>query len=226
MHYILDEDYEKLYTPWNWSKRFPDSKSLLKNFTNVSITSSNELINQTKNTHSISYGDSEKQKIDIYYPPDSIANKQQTVIVIIHGGAWQEGNKEMYAFMPKYLLEAGYTTVLIGYDLAPNITLQVIINEINNGIDHVCKYFPKAKGQMFSCKFYEIFKNIYFYRTPLVVASAFSYARTLSPQSGEKELWALVCTSFFFFFFLFFLILALGSIIFNKTLNYGSVLQC
>ena len=140
----MDEDYEKLYTPGNWSKRFPDSKSLRENFINVSVTSSNELINQTKNTRNISYGDSEKQKIDIYYPPDSIVNKQQTVIVIIHGGAWQEGNKDMYAFMSKYLLEAGYTTVLIGYDLAPNITLQGIIDEINNGIDHVCKYFPKA----------------------------------------------------------------------------------
>ena len=140
----MDEDYEKLYTPGNWSKRFPDSKSLRENFINVSVTSSNELINQTKNTRNISYGDSEKQKIDIYYPPDSIVNKQQTVIVIIHGGAWQEGNKDNVCIYVKYLLEAGYTTVLIGYDLEPNITLQGIIDEINNGIDHVCKYFPKA----------------------------------------------------------------------------------
>ena len=48
---------------------------------------------QTQNLHNISYGDSEKQKIDIYYPPDSIANTQQTVIVIIHGGGFQEGIK-------------------------------------------------------------------------------------------------------------------------------------
>ena len=140
----MDEDYEKLYKPWNWSKRFRDSKSLLENFTNVTVTSSTELINQTKNTRSISYGDSEKQKFDIYYPSDSIANKQQTVIVIIHGGRWQAGYKEIHAFMSKYLPEAGYTNVLIGHGLAPNITLQGIIDEINNGIDYVCNYFPKS----------------------------------------------------------------------------------
>ena len=140
----MDEDYEKLYKPWNWSKRFRDSKSLLENFTNVTVTSSTELINQTKNTRNISYGDSEKQKFDICYPSDSIANKQQTVIVIIHGGRWQAGYKEMHAFMSKYLLEAGYTDVLIGHGLAPNITLQGIIDEINNGIDYVCNYFPKS----------------------------------------------------------------------------------
>ena len=140
----MDENYEKLYTPWSWSKKFPDRKSLLENFINVSVPSSAELVNQTKNTRNISYGDSEKQKIDIYYPPDSIANKPPTVIVIIHGGGFQEGNKEMYAFMSKYLLEAGYTTVLIGYDLAPSKTVQGIINEINDGVGYVCNYFPRA----------------------------------------------------------------------------------
>ena len=46
--------------------------------------------------------------------------------------------------MSKYSLEAGYTTVLIGYDLASSITVQEIINEINDGVDYVCKYFPKS----------------------------------------------------------------------------------
>ena len=48
---------------------------------------------QAQNLHSISYGDSETQKIGIYYPPDSIANTQQTIIIIIHGGGFQEGIK-------------------------------------------------------------------------------------------------------------------------------------
>ena len=43
------------------------------------------------------------------------------MITIIHGGYWQEGDKELYAFMSKYLLDAGYVTVFIGSDLTPSI---------------------------------------------------------------------------------------------------------
>ena len=34
----------------------------------------------------------------------------------------------MYTFLSKYSLEAVYTTVLIGYHLAPSITVQEMIN--------------------------------------------------------------------------------------------------
>ena len=141
---VIDENYEKLYSPSKWSKKFSDSKSVLDNFFNVSSSSNKEFINQIKGSKNVTYGDSEKQKIDIYYPQDSTANERDTVITIIHGGYWQECNKELYAFMSKYLLDAGYITVFIGYDLTPSITLQGIIDEIDTGVDYISKLFPKS----------------------------------------------------------------------------------
>ena len=138
----IDENYERLYTPSKWSKKFPDSKSVLNNFINVSLSSNKEFINQLKSTKNVSYGDSEKQKIDIYYPRDTATNERDTVITIIHGGYWQEGDKELYVYMSKYLLGAGYTTVFIGYDLTPSITLQGIIDEIDTGVNYISKLFP------------------------------------------------------------------------------------
>ena len=107
----------------NGSSKFPDSKSVLYNFIKVSTSSNKEFINQIKGSKNVTYGDSEKQKIDIYYPQDTLTNEFDTVITIIHGGYWQEGDKELYAFMSKYLLDAGYVTVFIGSDLTPSIKM-------------------------------------------------------------------------------------------------------
>ena len=144
MNFVIDKNYEKLYTPSKWSKKFPDSKSVLNNFIKVCTSSNKELVNQVKTSKNVSYGESEKQKIDIYYPQHSTANERVTVVTIIHGGYWQEGDKELCAFMSKYLLEAGYTTVFIGYDLTPSITLQGIIDEIDTGVNYISKSFPKS----------------------------------------------------------------------------------
>ena len=51
----------------------------------------------------------------------------------------------------------------------------VLKNFTKSSGKHLCqnRFFNKVAGvrQVFSCEFYEIFKNTFFYRTPLVVAS-------------------------------------------------------
>ncbi len=75
----------------------------------------------------ILYGDEPTQDLDIYYPkPLARAMKAQKTIttsypmvVFVHGGSWETGNKEEYAFVGQSLAKAGYVTAVINYRKAP-----------------------------------------------------------------------------------------------------------
>lgn len=75
----------------------------------------------------ILYGDESLQDLDIYYPkPLAQAMKAQETIsdsypmvVFVHGGSWESGNKDEYAFVGQSLAQAGYVTAVINYRKAP-----------------------------------------------------------------------------------------------------------
>jgi acetyl esterase/lipase len=75
----------------------------------------------------ILYGDEPSQDLDIYYPkPLAKAMKAQgaisssyPMVVFVHGGSWESGNKEQYAFVGQSLAQAGYVTAVINYRKAP-----------------------------------------------------------------------------------------------------------
>lgn len=75
----------------------------------------------------ILYGDAPLQDLDIYYPKPLMQamNRQQPItdrypmVVFVHGGSWESGNKEQYAFVGKSFAQAGYITAVINYRKAP-----------------------------------------------------------------------------------------------------------
>lgn len=75
----------------------------------------------------ILYGDEATQDLDVYYPkPLAQAMQAQQAItdtypmvVFVHGGSWESGNKEEYAFVGQSLAQAGYVTAVINYRKAP-----------------------------------------------------------------------------------------------------------
>ncbi|WP_025652492.1 MULTISPECIES: alpha/beta hydrolase [unclassified Psychrobacter] len=75
----------------------------------------------------ILYGDEPLQDLDIYYPkPLAQAMKAESpitgsypMVVFVHGGSWESGNKEQYAFVGQSLAQAGYVTAVINYRKAP-----------------------------------------------------------------------------------------------------------
>lgn len=75
----------------------------------------------------ILYGEEPLQDLDIYYPkPLAQAMKaQRTVsdkypmVVFVHGGSWESGTKEEYAFVGQSFAQAGYVTAVINYRKAP-----------------------------------------------------------------------------------------------------------
>lgn len=75
----------------------------------------------------ILYGDEPLQDLDIYYPKsltkamkaESAITDSYPMVVFVHGGSWENGNKEQYAFVGQSLAQAGYVTAVINYRKAP-----------------------------------------------------------------------------------------------------------
>lgn len=80
----------------------------------------------------ILYGDKPLQDLDIYYPKplakamqskkataDNAINDSYPMVVFVHGGSWESGSKDEYAFVGQSLAQAGYVTAVINYRKAP-----------------------------------------------------------------------------------------------------------
>ncbi|MBE0406620.1 alpha/beta hydrolase [Psychrobacter sp. AOP22-C1-22] len=75
----------------------------------------------------ILYGDEPLQDLDVYYPKsltkamkaESTITGSYPMVVFVHGGSWENGNKDQYAFVGQSLAQAGYVTAVINYRKAP-----------------------------------------------------------------------------------------------------------
>lgn len=64
----------------------------------------------------LSYGPDPRNKLDLYAPPQA---RNAPVVLFIHGGSWQGGDKNGYGFVGESLARAGYVTGVMSYRLAP-----------------------------------------------------------------------------------------------------------
>ena len=71
----------------------------------------------------VRYGPGEKETLDIF-PADA---PDAPVHLFIHGGYWRAMDKSDYSFIADVFQPAGATTVLVNYDLCPDVTLDTIV---------------------------------------------------------------------------------------------------
>ena len=78
----------------------------------------------------ISYGEDGKYNLlDVYRPKDPPLNKLP-VIMIVHGGAWVYGDKEVYQYYGLSLAQRGFAVVNFSYRLAPESKFPAQIEDI------------------------------------------------------------------------------------------------
>jgi acetyl esterase/lipase len=90
----------------------------------------------------IAYGSEPLQDLDIYYPkPLTQAMKAQNTIsnsypmvVFVHGGSWESGTKEEYAFVGQSFAQAGYVTAVINYRKAPEYVYPAYVKDTAQAI--------------------------------------------------------------------------------------------
>ena len=96
----------------------------------------------------IKYGDKgqhpEWQLLDVYRPVDFPEDKKLPVIVVIHGGGWVYGDKEVYKYYSASLSQRGFAVVCYSYRLAPEYTFPASLEDscavINWIVDNADKY--------------------------------------------------------------------------------------
>lgn len=62
-----------------------------------------------------------EKKLNVFAPKDA---KNLPVLIFIHGGSWNSGDKKTYSLMAKKLARRSMVTVVINYPLAPAYTIQ------------------------------------------------------------------------------------------------------
>lgn len=93
-------------------------------------------------TKDLSYGSEVDQNLDIYYPKalaKAIRNNQNPkadypLVIFVHGGSWESGNKEQYAFVGQSLAKAGYVTAVINYRKAPKFIYPAFVKDTAQAI--------------------------------------------------------------------------------------------
>ena len=87
------------------------------------------------------YGRNERNRIDFFK-----AGAKAPTLLFIHGGYWQTRAKETFALFAGGPMAHGINVALIGYTLAPDITLDGIVAEIHAGIDFLAEKLPALGG--------------------------------------------------------------------------------
>lgn len=117
---------EQAYSP---SSRLPDRD--FGPFIDAYITRSEESRQRTA-IHTIDYGQSPTQTVDLALPNQTSA--PVPVHVFIHGGYWQELSKRESLFSARELLGEGTALAAVDYTLAPQATIDQIVEECCDAI--------------------------------------------------------------------------------------------
>jgi arylformamidase len=78
----------------------------------------------------LAYGATPRQAIDLFLPETDAA----PLLVFIHGGYWQSRDRKDFSFVAAPWLERGAAVALIGYDLAPAVRMDAIVDQVRAGL--------------------------------------------------------------------------------------------
>jgi acetyl esterase/lipase len=103
--------------------------------------------NGSKRIKDISYTNSdsasERHRLDVYVPR-SLSSKSTPVVVFIHGGSWDSGSKNIYAFVGRRLANLGVVAVLVNYRLAPAVEVPDMVVDCAQALrwttQHIAEY--------------------------------------------------------------------------------------
>jgi acetyl esterase/lipase len=101
----------------------------------------------------LKYGPGARNRLDIYLPPGveptPTGHIPAPVVVFIHGGGWNSGDKIYYKFVGAALAEQGFVAVLPNYSLYPKAKFPAFVNDIARAIvwthTHAAEYGGDAQ---------------------------------------------------------------------------------
>lgn len=75
-----------------------------------------------KVSSTVVYGEHLRQQVDVYTPDDAVGDAP--LVVFIHGGGWQIGNRSLVQAKPQHFKDQGYVFASAGYRLLPDAPVE------------------------------------------------------------------------------------------------------
>jgi arylformamidase len=85
---------------------------------------------KTTGNRDIVYGSRPRNKLDLFYPN----NTPEGLVLYIHGGYWQRGDKSVYSFIAEPFINRGHAVAVINYQMCPDVKLTEIAPQIRTAI--------------------------------------------------------------------------------------------
>lgn len=105
---------------------------------NISSSSSSEAPILYEEKTNLSYGEYERNKLNLYIPKNKASNG---LVLFIHGGAWISGDKKDYIDSCKLYSSYGYLSATMNYRYASeDVTCDDILQDITNAISFIISY--------------------------------------------------------------------------------------
>jgi arylformamidase len=108
---------------YNLKAAFPDFPEVLRQWQTATATVQASLLT----TPDIAYGDGRLQGFDYY----QAAGHACPLLIFIHGGYWQGGDKSDIGFIAAPYVNAGISVAVMNYSLAPSATIEAMIDEVS-----------------------------------------------------------------------------------------------
>ena len=119
----VDSELEQGY---NLSLSRPDFQTLLKEW----ALRSEEFRTRADSRLDCAYDQGARDRIDLF----RCGNSNAPLLVFIHGGYWQRGDKNWFSFIAEAFVESGVDLALIGYQLCPHTSMGSIANQIRKAL--------------------------------------------------------------------------------------------
>ena len=85
----------------------------------------------------VPYGPGPRQRWDLFAANSAAA----PCLVFIHGGYWQRNTREDFAAFAEGVMSHGWSAAMVGYTLAPDVSLKAIVGEIGQALDWLGQNF-------------------------------------------------------------------------------------
>lgn len=83
----------------------------------------------------LAYGLKARHRLDLYRTKNP--KKQRPLIVFVHGGSWQHGNKRDYLFVGESFAREGFDVAVINYQLAPENIFPAFVDDLAQAIHYL-----------------------------------------------------------------------------------------
>ncbi len=87
----------------------------------------------------------EQPTLNIFIPRNK-KFKNNPVLLFVHGGNWNSGDKKLYGFFGRNFAKKGITTVIVGYTLSPNANYDNMAKQVAKAIEWTKNNIADYKG--------------------------------------------------------------------------------